>query len=63
MQLVRNFKPVKLSNGLVALWDFQEKKAYLPQLVSSPGTYTQFPDAGVGPDGEKIRAGLKLIVR
>ena len=63
MQLVRNFKPVKLSNGLVALWDFQEKKAYLPQLVSSPGTYTQFPAAGVGPDGEKIRAGLKLIVR
>ena len=61
MQLVRNFKPVKLSNGLVALWDFQEKKAYLPQLVSSPGTYTQFPV--VGPDGEAIRDGLMIILR
>ncbi len=63
MKLVRNLKPVRLTNGLVVLWDFVEKKAYLPQLVSSPGTYTQFPDAGVGPDGEKIRAGLILIVR
>ena len=63
MKLVRNLKPVRLSNDVVVLWDFVEKKAYLPQLVSSPGTYTQFPDAGVGPDGEKIRAGLILIVR
>lgn len=61
MQLVRNFKPVKLSNGLVALWDFQNTKPYLPQLVSSPGTYTQFPV--VGPDGEKIVAAFTLILR
>lgn len=61
MQLVRNFKPVQLSNGLVALWDFKNKKAYLPQLVSSPGTYTQFPV--VGSTGDKINAGTVVIIR
>ena len=61
MQLVRNLKPVQLSNGLVALWDFKNKKAYLPQLVSSPGTYTQFPV--VGSTGDKINAGTVVIIR
>ncbi len=61
MKLVRNLKPVRLTNGLVVLWDFVEKKAYLPQLVSSPGTYTQFPV--VGADGEAIRDGLMIILR
>ena len=61
MQLVRNFKPVKLSNGLVALWDFKNKKTYLPQLVSSPGTYTQFPV--VGSTGDKINAGTVILIR
>ena len=61
MQLVRNFKPVQLSNGLVALWDFKNKKAYLPQLVSSPGTYTQFPV--VGSTGDKINAGTVILIR
>ena len=60
MQLVRNFKPVKLRNGLVVLWDFKNKQAYLPQPVSSPGTYAQFPV--VGPDGEKIRTAFMLVV-
>ena len=61
MQLVRNFKPVQLSNGLVALWDFKNKKTYLPQLVSSPGTYTQFPV--VGSTGDKINAGTVILIR
>ena len=61
MKLVRNLKPVRLTNGLVVLWDFVEKKAYLPQLVSAPGTYAQFPV--VGPDGEAIRDGLMIVVR
>lgn len=61
MALVRNFKPVKLRNGLVVLWDFVEKKAYLPQLVSAPGTYAQFPV--VGPDGEKVLSPFTLIIR
>lgn len=61
MRLVRNFKPVKLANGLVVLWDFKNKKAYLPQLVSSPGTYTQFPV--VGSTGDKINAGTVVIIR
>ncbi len=46
MKLVRNFRSVRLVNGLVVLWDFVEKKPYLPQLASSPGTYTNFPVAG-----------------
>jgi hypothetical protein len=61
MELVRNFKPVQLSNGLVALWDFKNKKAYLPQLVSSPGTYTQFPV--VGGTGDKITVGMQVFIR
>ena len=61
MKLVRNFKPVRLSNGLVALWDFKNQTPYLPQLVSSPGTYTQF--TGVGADGEEITSGLLVIIR
>ena len=61
MQLVRNFKPVRLTNGLVALWDFVEKKAYLPQLVSAPGTYAQFPV--VGSTGDKINAGTVILIR
>ena len=60
MQLVRNFKPVKLTNGLVVLWDFKNKQPYLPQLVSSPGTLTQFPV--IGPDGDRIRDAFMLIV-
>ena len=61
MTLVRNFKPVRLSNGIVALWDFKNKKAYLPQLVSSPGTTVQFPS--VGPDGDPVAAPFVLVVR
>ena len=61
MKLVRNLKPVRLSNDAVVLWDFVEKKTYRPQLVSSPGTYTTF--TSVGPDGEAIRDGLVIILR
>ena len=61
MQLVRDFKPVKLANGLVVLWDFQNDTPYLPQLVSSPGTFTQF--SGFGQDGDKISVGTRILIR
>jgi hypothetical protein len=61
MRLVRNFRPVKLTNGLVVLWDFVEKKAYVPQSTIAPYDYTTFPV--VGPDGAEIRDGLMIIVR
>ena len=61
MRLVRNFKPVKLSNGLVVLWDSVEKKAYLPQSKTAPYAYTTFPV--VGPDGEKIASAFIMVVR
>ena len=61
VQLVRNFRPVKLTNGLVVLWDFVEKKAYLPQSTTAPYDCTTFPV--VGPDGAEIRDGLMIIVR
>lgn len=61
MQLVRDFRPVKLTNGLVVLWDFVEKKAYVPQSTTAPYNYTTFPV--VGPDGADIRDGLMIIVR
>lgn len=61
MRLVRDFKPVKLTNGLVALWDFVEDKPYVPQSTTAPYDYTTFPV--VGPDGAEIRDGLMLIMR
>ena len=61
MRLVRNYKPVKLTNGLVVLWDFVEKKAYVPQSTTAPYDYTTFPV--VGPDGEEIHPGLLVILR
>ncbi len=61
MRLVRSYKPVKLTNGLVVLWDFVEKKAYVPQSTTAPYAYTTFPV--VGPDGAEIRDGLMIIVR
>jgi hypothetical protein len=61
MRLVRNLKPVKLSNGLVVLWDSVEKKAYPVQSTTSPYNYTFFPV--VGSDGEKIAEAFMMIVR
>ena len=61
MRLVRDFRPVRLSNGLVVLWDFQEKKPYLPQFVTAPYDYTTFPV--VGPDGAAIVSGSTIFVR
>jgi hypothetical protein len=61
MRLVRNYKPVKLTNGLVVLWDFVNGEAYLPQTKAAPYNYTTFPV--VGPDGDEIRDGMLLIIR
>ena len=61
MQLVRNFRPVKLSNGLVVLWDFQNDKAYLPQSTTSPYPYVLFP--AVGNTGEKVSSPFVLTLR
>ena len=60
MQLVRNYKPVRLTNGLVALWDFENDVPYLPKSTTAPYNYTTFPV--VGPDGAEIRAGLMIRV-
>ena len=59
--LVRDFKPVKLSNGVVVLWDFVEDKPYLPQSTTTPYDYTTF--SAVGPDGTLIRDGLSISIR
>jgi len=61
MQLVRNFKPVRLSNGIVVLWDFVNDKPYLPQSVTDPYGQAQF--SVVGPDGEPLRPPFVMVVR
>ncbi len=61
MRLVRNYKPVKLTNGLVVLWDFVNGEAYLPQTKAAPYNYTTFPV--VGPDGARIAEGAVILVR
>ena len=59
LQLVRDFRPVRLTNGLVVLWDFKNREPYLPQSVTAPYNYTTFPM--VGPDGAEIRSGTMLF--
>ena len=59
--LVRDFKPVKLSNGVVVLWDFQNDVPYLPQSSTAPYNYTTFPV--VGPGGEFIYKGTRISIR
>ena len=61
MRLVRDFKPVRLSNGLVVLWDFKNDKPYLPQSTTDPYDCTTFP--AVGPDGERIYTSTRIILR
>ncbi len=61
MRLVRNYRPVKLSNGLVVLWDFANDVPYLPQSKAAPYNYTVFPV--VGPDGEEIAAAFVIVFR
>ena len=61
MQLVRDYKPVRLTNGLVVLWDFANNEPYLPQTKAAPYNYTTFPV--VGPDGAPIRDGMMIFLR
>ena len=61
MRLVRDFKPVRLRNGLVVLWDFVEDKPYPAQSVTAPYNYTTFP--AVGPNGAEITAGTTSVIR
>ena len=61
LQLVRDYKPVRLANGMVVLWDFVEKKAYPAQSTTAPYAYTHF--SAVGPDGEGIYDGTRIIIR
>ncbi len=57
---VRKFQPVRLKNGLVGLWDFVEKKTYLPK--TSTGGLAYF--SAVGPEAGKLfNKGFVIIVR
>ena len=61
MQPVRDYRPVKLTNGLVVLWDFVEDKPYVPKSTTAPYYDTSFPV--VGDDGAKIAAAFVIVVR
>ena len=61
MRLVRNFKPVRLDNGHVVLWDFVENKRYSPQSVTAPYGCTTF--SAIGPDGAEILDGTCIRIR
>ena len=57
---VRKFQPVRLKNGLVALWDYVEEKAYLPKTAS--GGFVAF--SAVGPEtGKAFHEPLLIIIR
>ena len=56
----RKFQPVRLKNGLVALWDYVEEKVYLPKNAS--GGFATF--SAVGPETQKMfDEGLFIILR
>ncbi|MBR2838561.1 MAG: hypothetical protein IKE55_07255 [Kiritimatiellae bacterium] len=61
MRLVRDFRPVRLSNGLTVLWDFVEDKAYPAKSVASPSDIVGF--SKVGPVTERILTGARLVIR
>jgi len=61
MPLMRDYKPVRLTNGLVVLWDFANNEPYLPKSTTAPYNYTTFPV--VGPDGERIYTRTRIIIR
>ena len=61
MRLVRDFRPVRLTNGLVVLWDFANNVPYLPQTKTAPYNYTTFPV--VGQDGERFYSPTRVILR
>ena len=57
---VRRCQPVRLKNGLVALWDSVGKKAYLP--TTAEGGFAAF--TAVGPEtDELVTPPLVLVVR
>ncbi len=57
---VRKMQPVRLKNGLVAIWDSVGKKAYLPS--NSTGGFATF--SAVGPDSkELVTPPFVLVVR
>jgi hypothetical protein len=58
---MRDFRPVRLSNGLVVLWDFANNEPYLPKSTTAPYNYTTFPV--VGPDGAKINEPFVITIR
>ena len=58
--LVRNFKPVRLTSGRVALWDKVSDRIFTP--VDRNGALKQF--SGIGPDGADIRKyGIVFSIR
>ncbi len=61
MRLVRDYRPVMLTNGLVVLWDFANSEPYVPKSTTAPYNDTTFPV--VGPLGAEIGAGSTIIIR
>ena len=59
--LVRDFRPVRLTNGLVTLWDFANKVVYPAKSVNAPYEITTF--SNVGPEGDAIVPGLMILIR
>ena len=60
-RLVRYYRPVRLANGYVALWDSVEHQVYL--LKSRFGSDKVGYFSAVGPEGRLVFNGLHVIVR
>jgi hypothetical protein len=61
MRRVRYFRPVRLKNGLVVLWDFVEKKAYPARSATAPYSYVEF--SATGPEGKEIKQCLSIVIQ
>jgi hypothetical protein len=61
MHVMRDFRPARLRDGTVVLWNTKENKPYFPRSAAVPQYYRAFSAAG--PDGPRIGAPFMLIVR
>ena len=61
MELMRDFRPARLRDGTVVLWEMKENKPYFPRYSTLPQQYRAFSDAGQ--DGPEIRDGMSFIIR
>ena len=61
MQVVRDFRPARLRDGTVVLWETKENKPYFPRYAAVPQYFRAFKE--VGADGPELGMPFTLIIQ